>query len=128
MAEADAASLRQEIQFQDQHRFDHLPSGVIHADLFKDNVLMDGDKIAGFIDFYYACNDILLYDVAIAFNDWTRLEDGSICPERASAFLAGYQSVRVLTAEENSLAGDAARCSPALLDFPPAGPLPADGW
>ena len=42
----------------------------------------------------------MLYDVAIAFNDWTRLEDGSICPERASAFLAGYQSVRVLTADE----------------------------
>ena len=100
MDAADAASLREEVQFQDSHRFDHLPSGVIHADLFKDNVLMDGDKIAGFIDFYYACNDILLYDVAIAFNDWTRLEDGSICPERATALLAGYQSVRPLTAEE----------------------------
>lgn len=100
MDEADAASLRQEVQFQDSHRFDHLPSGVIHADLFKDNVLMDGDRIAGFIDFYYACNDILLYDVAIAVNDWTRLADGSISNELATAFLTGYQSVRQLTEAE----------------------------
>jgi len=100
MDEADAASLRQEVQFQDSHRFDHLPSGVIHADLFKDNVLMDGDNIAGFIDFYYACNDILLYDVAIALNDWARLEDGSISSALAGAFLQGYQSVRPLSAEE----------------------------
>ncbi|MEQ6289684.1 homoserine kinase [Vogesella sp. GCM10023246] len=96
----EAELLRAEIAFQDQHRFDDLPHGVIHADLFKDNVLMDGDKIAGFIDFYYACNDILLYDVAIALNDWARLDDGSIDDALATALLAGYQSVRPLTAAE----------------------------
>lgn len=97
MDPADAASLREEIHFQDRHRFDHLPSGVIHADLFKDNVLLDGDNIAGFIDFYYACNDILLYDVAIAVNDWARTPAGEIDGERARALLAGYQSVRPLS-------------------------------
>ncbi|WP_174873575.1 homoserine kinase [Vogesella oryzae] len=96
----EAALLRDELAHQAGHRFDDLPHGVIHADLFKDNVLMDGDKIAGFIDFYYACNDILLYDVAIALNDWAQREDGSIDDALASALLAGYQSVRPLTAAE----------------------------
>ncbi|MFC3531695.1 homoserine kinase [Vogesella facilis] len=96
----EAALLRDEIAVQASHRFDDLPHGVVHADLFKDNVLMDGDKIAGFIDFYYACNDILLYDVAIALNDWARLDDGSIDDALATALLAGYQAVRPLTAAE----------------------------
>jgi homoserine kinase type II len=100
MDSADAASLKQEIQFQEQHRFRHLPRGVVHADLFKDNVLLDGDRIAGFIDFYYACNDILIYDVAIALNDWTRTADGEIDAEKARALLAGYQAVRPFNQEE----------------------------
>ncbi len=100
MPAADAAMLRDEIAFQASHRFDFLPHGVIHADLFKDNVLMDGDRIAGFIDFYYACNDILLYDVAIALNDWSRLPDGQIDDALASALLAGYQAVRPFTHSE----------------------------
>lgn len=99
---ADAASLRAEIAFQDSHRFDFLPQGVIHADLFKDNVLMDGDKIAGFIDFYYACNDVLCYDLAIALNDWARNVAGEIDDDLARALIAGYQSVRPLNADEHS--------------------------
>lgn len=100
MPAEEAALLREEIQLQAQHRFSHLPVGVVHADLFKDNVLLAGDTIAGFIDFYYACNDILLYDVAIAVNDWARLPDGSIDPERARAFLDGYRAVRPLSPAE----------------------------
>lgn len=100
MDEDAAALLREEVQLQDSHRFDHLPSGVIHADLFRDNVLLDGDRIAGFIDFYYACNDVLLYDLAIAVNDWARKADHGIDDERAAALLSGYQSERELTAEE----------------------------
>ena len=98
----DAANLREEIRFQDSHRFDFLPQGVIHADLFKDNVLMDGDRIAGFIDFYYACNDVLLYDLAIALNDWARQPDGDIDASLARAMLRGYQSVRPLTGDEQT--------------------------
>ena len=97
---ADAQLLHDEILFQDQHRHDTLPQGVIHADLFRDNVLLDGDAIAGFIDFYYACNDVLLYDVAIAVNDWARRDDDSMDDDRARAFLAGYQSVRPLSGAE----------------------------
>ncbi|AUH49471.1 homoserine kinase [Chromobacterium sp. ATCC 53434] len=98
-----ADALREEIQFQDGHRFDHLPAGVIHADLFRDNVLMHGDTIAGFIDFYYACNDILLYDLAIAVNDWARRDDGELDDELARALLAGYQSERPLGQEERDV-------------------------
>ncbi|BCL76737.1 homoserine kinase [Jeongeupia sp. HS-3] len=94
MGEADAAQLQAEIALQAQHRFDHLPAGVIHADLFRDNALMDGDRVGGFIDFYYACNDVLLYDVAITLNDWCVEENGDIDAERARALLTGYQSVR----------------------------------
>ncbi|WP_215778802.1 homoserine kinase [Paludibacterium sp. B53371] len=102
MAPADAELLRDEIARQAGLRQSPLPRGVIHADLFKDNVLMDGDRIAGFIDFYYACNDVLIYDVAIAVNDWARLPDGSIDAGLARAFLQGYQSVRPFSAAESS--------------------------
>jgi homoserine kinase type II len=100
MPAAEAELLREEVHFQSQYRFSHLPVGVVHADLFKDNVLLDGDAITGFIDFYYACNDILLYDVAIAVNDWARQVDGSIDGARARAFLDGYRAVRPLSAAE----------------------------
>lgn len=96
----DATMLRNEVALQARHRFAHLPSGVVHADLFRDNVLMHGEQIGGFIDFYYACNDILIYDVAITLNDWCSLPDGEIDPERAQALLAGYQSVRAFNAVE----------------------------
>ena len=102
MPQADAEQLHTEITFQNQHRFDTLPSGVIHADLFRDNVLFAGETVAGFIDFYYACNDVLVYDLAIALNDWCSLPDGDIDPIRARALLAGYQSVRPLTDAEKA--------------------------
>lgn len=102
MPKADAELLHAEIAFQSQHRFDTLPSGVIHADLFRDNVLFAGETVAGFIDFYYACNDVLVYDLAITLNDWCSLPDGDIDPIRAHALLAGYQSVRPLTDAEKT--------------------------
>lgn len=103
MDEADAESLRSEIALQGKYRFEHLPSGVVHADLFRDNVLMHGDKIGGFIDFYYACNDILVYDLAITLNDWCAKADGDIDAELATALCSGYQSVRPLDNAEREL-------------------------
>lgn len=100
--EITSALLHEEIALQKQHRFDHLPAGVIHADLFRDNVLMNGDEVGGFIDFYYACNDVLIYDLAIALNDWCAQPDGDIDAARARAMLAGYQSVRPLKADERA--------------------------
>ncbi|HSC80010.1 MAG TPA: homoserine kinase [Chitinolyticbacter sp.] len=102
MAPQEAQLLREQLAEQSRHRFDHLPVGVIHADLFRDNALMNGDAVGGFIDFYYACNDVLLYDVAITLNDWCVLPDGDIDAARARALLAAYQAVRPFTAEENA--------------------------
>ena len=100
MSEADAAQLHFEVQLQSEHQHDNLPKGVIHADLFRDNALMNGEYVGGFIDFYYACNDVLLYDLAITLNDWCVLENGDIDAERARAMLSSYQSVRALNSDE----------------------------
>ena len=100
MAPADAALLRDELHLQNSHRYAYLPRGIIHADLFRDNVLFDGEQISGFIDFYYACNALLLYDLAIAVNDWAMLADGDIDNERARAFIDAYRAVRPLQQAE----------------------------
>ena len=62
----------------DNHPDTGLPRGIIHADLFKDNVLLNGDDVAGFIDFYYACDGNFMYDLAIAVNDWARTADNHL--------------------------------------------------
>ncbi|MEN9657400.1 MAG: hypothetical protein RL571_865 [Pseudomonadota bacterium] len=100
MGTNEAEQLRAELALQAEHRFDHLPQGVIHADLFRDNVLLNGDHVGGFIDFYYACNDVLAYDLAITLNDWCVTESGDIDPLRAKALLHGYQAVRPLSLDE----------------------------
>ena len=77
-----------------------LPSGVIHADLFPDNVFFLGDELSGLIDFYFACNDLLAYDVAICLNAWCFEKDGSFNLTKGMALLEGYESVRPLSDEE----------------------------
>ena len=95
-----AALLKEEVRFQSLYRFDDLPRGVIHADLFRDNVLWDGARVGGIIDFYFACRDVLLYDVAIAVNDWCMTADATPDPQRARALLEAYQRVRACTEVE----------------------------
>ncbi len=99
----DAARLLEaELAFQRQHAHDALPRGVIHADLFRDNALFVGDRLTGIIDFYYACNDVLLYDVAVTVNDWCTTDTGELDSPRLDAFLDAYRQERDFTAAERA--------------------------
>ena len=97
-----AAMLSREAGFQLQHRHDNLPRGAIHADLFRDNVLWDGARVGGIIDFYFACTDALLYDVAITVNDWCCSPAPALDAQRAHALLAAYNRVRPFTVAEHA--------------------------
>lgn len=84
-----------------------LPRGVIHADLFPDNVLFLGEKLSGLIDFYFACDDMFAYDVAITLNAWCFEADHSFNVTKARAFLNAYT-------RERKLSGDEQRAFPLL--------------
>ncbi|MGC9457533.1 MAG: homoserine kinase [Halothiobacillaceae bacterium] len=99
--EADRELLESELAYQRGHRADDLPRGVIHADLFRDNALFDGDELTGIIDLYYACNDAWAYDLAVTVNDWCSRPDGSLETRRTEALLAAYAKIRPLTAAES---------------------------
>jgi len=77
-----------------------LPEGVIHADLFPDNVFFLGSGVSGLIDFYFACNDMLAYDVAVCLNAWCFETDGSFNVTKARSLLQAYEGVRPLAAAE----------------------------
>jgi homoserine kinase type II len=79
-----------------------LPQGVIHADLFPDNVFFLGDKLSGLIDFYFACTDALAYDVAICLNAWCFESDHSYNVTKGRNLLTAYAAVRPLTGEERA--------------------------
>lgn len=81
-----------------------LPCGAIHADLFRDNVMFEGDQLTGFFDFYFAGWDTFLFDIGVCINDWCiETATGRHDAERAEAFLAAYQRVRPLTTAERAL-------------------------
>jgi len=92
--------LASELEFQTRHRALDLPRGPVHADLFRDNVLFEGDRIGGVIDFYFAGIDALLFDVAVAVNDWCVDPAGEIDGARAGALLAAYRAARDFTRTE----------------------------
>lgn len=94
------ATIAEELAHLEQAWPRALPRGVIHADLFPDNVFFLGDRLSGLIDFYFACDDIFAYDVAICLNAWCFEADGSYNVTKGRALLTGYGSVRALTPEE----------------------------
>ncbi len=79
-----------------------LPAGVIHADLFPDNVLFMQEKVSGLIDFYFACDDMYAYDLAVTLNSWCFEADGAYNVTKSKALIAAYQSGRALTKEEGA--------------------------
>jgi len=95
-----AGVIEKELRYLEQHWTGDLPQGVIHADLFPDNVFFLGDKVSGLIDFYFACNDMLAYDVAVCLNAWCFESDGSFNVTKARALLEAYERVRPLTKAE----------------------------
>ncbi|MGE8103055.1 homoserine kinase [Allorhizobium sp. NPDC080224] len=94
------AEIGAELDFLSIHWPKDLPAGVIHADLFPDNVFFLGDTLSGLIDFYFACNDLLVYDLSICLNSWCFEKDGAYNITKGKAMIEGYQSVRPLSAAE----------------------------
>lgn len=77
-----------------------LPSGVVHADMFPDNVFFTGDALSGVIDFYFACTDAFAYDLMLTLNAWCFDAAGQLDVQKSISFLSAYQSLRPLSAAE----------------------------
>ena len=95
-----AAELADELEIIADAWPSNLPEGVIHADLFPDNVFFEEEKLSGLIDFYFACNDFLVYDLAICLNAWCFEPDVSFNVTKARLLISGYQKVRPCSAAE----------------------------
>jgi homoserine kinase type II len=106
--EAQASLLRSELAYQNHiansATYSALPRGPVHADLFRDNVMFDGEQLTGFFDFYFAGVDSWLFDLAVCLNDWCiDLPSGVHDGERAEAMVRAYNQVRPLSAAERAL-------------------------
>ncbi|SEQ68785.1 homoserine kinase [Giesbergeria anulus] len=108
LAPEQAALLQSELAYQNHvaasSAYTALPRGPVHADLFRDNVMFDGDTLTGFFDFYFAGVDTWMFDLAVCLNDWCiDLATGQHDTSRAEAMLRAYQAVRPLIAAEREL-------------------------
>lgn len=107
LSEANQQLLRAEMQYQEEFAagaaYAAFPRGPVHADLFRNNVMFDGDRLTGFFDFYFAGCDTWLFDVAVTVNDWCiDFDSGALDHARADAMLQAYHAVRPFTEEERS--------------------------
>ncbi|TAG46290.1 MAG: homoserine kinase [Betaproteobacteria bacterium] len=102
LTEEQSKLIADELAFQRARRETRLPTGAIHADLFRDNVLFDGDRLAGIIDFGFAATDEFAYDLAITVNDWCVDAQCELDPPKLDAMLVAYAAIRPLTEAEMS--------------------------
>lgn len=96
LAADESRLLVDELEFQLGQDYTGLPQGVIHGDLFRDNILFSGDRIGGVIDFYFACNESLLFDLAVTVNDWCLDRDGALDEARCASLIGAYHATRAL--------------------------------
>ncbi len=95
--------LKDEIDLIEKSWPKNLPSGIVHADLFKDNIFFNNEKITGVIDFYFSCYHFFIYDIAIVINDWCFDKSGSIFKKDFfNAIFEGYTSIRKIEESELS--------------------------
>jgi len=94
--------LNQELNYIKTTKVGHLDTSVIHADLFRDNVLFIDDEVTGIIDFYYAYNGFSIYDLAVTVNDWCTSGDINRDKENIVAFLMAYQTIRYIEKNERN--------------------------
>ena len=94
--------LKAEVGFLEKNWPADLPRGVVHADLFQDNVFFLEDELSGFIDFYFACTDMLAYDLAICLNAWCFEKDSSFNITKARLMITAYEEVRALSEAERT--------------------------
>ncbi|MDC9728823.1 MAG: homoserine kinase [Methyloprofundus sp.] len=100
LSKEDRQLLVDELYYQRQLKTEPFTQGIIHADLFKDNALFLGDNLTGFLDFYAACYDVFLLDIAVAVNDWCVDEQGNFQQEQYKNFVRAYQQIKPLKAFE----------------------------
>ncbi len=100
VAEGLGAEIKAELAVMQRSWPTKLPQGIIHADLFPDNVFFLGNVLSGVIDFYFACNDMLAYDLAVCINAWCFEPDHSLNVTKAKALMDSYAKVRPLTMAE----------------------------
>jgi len=99
LSQDEITLLGSELNYQLNVSLPNIPQGIIHADLFKDNVLFQQEQMTGMLDFYNACTDYYIFDIAVACNDWCA--DGAmINQKKLAAFLSGYNKVRTLSTDE----------------------------
>lgn len=96
LSEPDQACLAHAIKRYQDHRplLSACPQGVVHGDVFRDNVLFEAGQISGVLDFYNACTDVLIFDLAVAVNDWCTDENGCYESQKSQAMVQAYQRVR----------------------------------
>lgn len=95
-----AAAIDKELTYLADNWAADLPAGVVHSDLFPDNVLFDGEKISGVIDFYFSCTDFFAYDLAVCINAWCFDAQGGFLQENAARLITQYQAHRAIREAE----------------------------